>query len=148
MPPRLRLVVSMLACVLGPALAGLVVGVGSSLLALLTGNAAMNGGSVLALFPALLAWAAFPVVFGTVPMLLIGLPIQAWMQRRGVTGLLWHVAPAALAGGLMFLTILVAAGAFGFAYGALYGGLAGAFAWAIRRPDRDALYDTPKTHAA
>jgi hypothetical protein len=136
MPRKLRLPVSILACLLAPALSGVVVG-----------GAWMAVSAAFGLYrPGALAGAAndifqlvrYAVVFGTVPMLVVGLPAQAWLARRGLTGLLWHAVPAAVAGALI-LGVLFAL--WGILVGGIFGGVAGAIAWLIRRPDRDRHHD-------
>jgi hypothetical protein len=141
MPPRLRLAVSLLACILGPALAGIVVGFSMNAYGAATGTSEVAYESAWDVLVGAGLHAAFPVVFGTIPMLLIGLPIQAWMTRRGLTQVYWYVPTAALAGALIALAVLATGGPFVMAISAAYGGFAGLFAWLIRRPDRDRRID-------
>lgn len=136
MPRKWRLPVSILACLLAPALSGVLVGGAwaglSALFAIYRPDS--PGGVALNVFH--IAW--FSVVFGTVPMLVVGLPAQAWLARRGLTGLLWHAVPAAVAGALI-LGVLFAL--WGILVGGVFGGVAGAIGWLIRRPDRDRHHD-------
>ncbi len=136
-----RLVRSMLACLLGPALAGIVVGFSMNAYGVATGTSDVAFDGPLEVLWAAGLHAVLPVVFGTLPMLLIGLPLQAWMTHRGLTQVYWYVPTAYLAGGLIAFAILPMGGPIIFAIGAAYGGFAGLFAWLIRRPDLDRRTD-------
>jgi len=141
MPPRLRLPISILACFLGPAFAGVVVGAGQQLAQALSDKDAAHLGSPIEVLVMFALNAALPIVFGTLPMLAIGLPVQAIMAMRGATAWFWYAPTAAIAGASVAIAILPMGGFYIMGLGALYGGLAGFFAWAIRRPDKDRLYD-------
>ncbi len=80
------------------------------------------------------------------PMVVIGLPVQAVLQRAGKTGYVWNVVPAVIAGAILLPLILVGIGALSessftletFGMGALAAFFVGSIAWLIRRPDKDA----------
>ena len=136
-----RLVRSILACFLGPALGGLALSVIMTAYDAASGADYVRFGSAQDILFGIGSAAALPVVFGTLPMLLIGLPLQAWMSRRGLTQVYWYAPTAYLAGGLIAFAILPLGGPLIIAIGAAYGGFAGLFAWLIRRPDLDRRTD-------
>ena len=73
-------------------------------------------------------------------MLIVGLPIQALLQRLGRNGYLPNVGLCVLLGGLAFL-LFVQVLEFTLAEGMVFGiGISwtvGSIAWLIRRPDQD-----------
>jgi uncharacterized membrane protein len=80
-------------------------------------------------------------------LLLIGLPIQAAMQKERVVGYIWHVIPAVLFGIVLFTGVQTLLDSFESSIsihdiirGAGLGFIASSVAWAIRRPDLDS-YD-------
>jgi hypothetical protein len=85
-------------------------------------------------------------LFAFLPMLVIGLPAQALLQRAGKTSYLWNVVPAVVAGAITFPLILLSFGTAGddftaenMGMGALAAFLVGSITWLIRRPDKDAV---------
>ncbi|MFT4091037.1 MAG: hypothetical protein QM645_09920 [Asticcacaulis sp.] len=69
---------------------------------------------------------------------LFGLPVQYVMQQNRITHILWHVLPAAVAGGVLLSWV------FGFEprsflNGVLSGAISAAIAWLVRRPDKDVV---------
>ncbi|HVZ29510.1 MAG TPA: hypothetical protein VG839_03895 [Asticcacaulis sp.] len=85
-------------------------------------------------------------LFAFLPMLVVGLPVQALLQRAGKTAYLWNIIPAVIAGAITFPLILISFGATAggdftgenMGMGALAAFLVGSIAWLIRRPDKDA----------
>jgi hypothetical protein len=77
-------------------------------------------------------------------LVLIGLPVQYFLQRTGKVGILWHVVPATLAGVVFSLLLVFMDRADGGASlwvvgtGSLMGLASGTVAWLVRRPDKDA----------
>lgn len=84
--------------------------------------------------------------FAFIPMVVIGLPVQALLQHVGKAGYLWNVIPAVIAGAIFFPLLLIGFGAMGrggftlenMSMGALAAFLVGSIAWLVRRPDKDA----------
>jgi hypothetical protein len=79
----------------------------------------------------------FAIVFGAilVPFVVLGLPVQAILQKHHQTGYFLHVAFSATAGGIMSLLVIYSLEAQLVSAGA--GFVAGSVAWIIRRPDKD-----------
>ena len=140
MPPRFRLLASLFACLAGAALSGVVT------LAVLIGLAVVMRPDVggLPSMDQLLQVAPFMgtiIALAAPALIVIGLPVQAWMSRRGWTAWWQITPPAALGGGIAMVALMPLSSLAGFAFGAWIGGLAGLFAWTIRRPDRDRRHD-------
>lgn len=94
-------------------------------------------------------------IWGSLPMLLGGLPAHAWLMRRTQRQIWAYAAAACLAGllfgGFMGMQELASAGPdragnFGWYVitGACAGVIAGLVFWLIRRPDRYALSAPPR----
>jgi hypothetical protein len=81
-----------------------------------------------------------------VPMLVIGLPVQALLQRAGKTSYVSNTLLATVAGAVVLPAIFMAISLPGnnaftsenMSMGALVAFLIGSIAWLIRRPDKDA----------
>jgi hypothetical protein len=84
-------------------------------------------------------WSLVALVFGFLPMVLIGLPIQAQMARHKLIHWWWYPVCAFWCGGVVAAAIMPSAALTMFSVGAFVGALAGFFAWLIRRPDLDHL---------
>ncbi|ESQ90817.1 hypothetical protein ABAC460_08285 [Asticcacaulis sp. AC460] len=78
-----------------------------------------------------------PVLSGVTfaAMVIIGLPYQAIMQKRGETDWLSHVGPPILGGCL--ISVMTMIGILYLPAAALNGFIAGSVFWLIRRPDKD-----------
>jgi hypothetical protein len=94
-------------------------------------------------------------IWGSLPMLLVGLPVHAWPVRRTRRQIWAYAAAACLAGlqvgGFMGMQLLASAGPdpagiFGWCVitGACAGVIAGLVFWLIRRPDRDVISPPPR----
>jgi hypothetical protein len=147
MSPRLRLPMSMLACLIGPALSGV------ATLALMIGSAMLrrpvpSGAITLSELQQAAGFVGLIVIYAAPAMIAIGLPVQAWMSRRGWTAWWQITPPAALGGGIAMVALMPVSALAGFAFGAWIGGLSGLCAWALRRPDRDRHFDTAAALAA
>lgn len=70
-----------------------------------------------------------------VALCLIGLPVQYVMQQCRITHILWHVLPAAVAGGVLVAWLV---NPHAFLSGSVYGAVSATIAWLVRRPDKDA----------
>lgn len=75
---------------------------------------------------------------------LIGLPVQAVMQKERVTGYIWHVLPALIFGAVLYSGAMSLIDAFRTSVetndiirGAGLGFISSSIAWLIRRPDLD-----------
>lgn len=131
---------SLLACALAPLLVAATVALGVILWNLATRGVPQTPPTLDMIFG---VW-SFAVVIGlyaTPAMIVIGLPVQAWMSKRGWNAW-WHMTlPAAVMGGVLWTALMPVAIAQTLAFGAGLGALCGFYAWVIRRPDRDHLFD-------
>lgn len=66
----------------------------------------------------------------------IGMPVQAQMQKRGLTGMLSHVVLSTIVGGLL-ISLLWGFGWNSVSLGSAMGFAGGISAWLVRRPDKD-----------
>lgn len=86
-----------------------------------------------------------------VPMLVIGLPLQAALQHFGKVGYLWTVLPAIPFGPLVLKLLFViyadvlrgTLNPFALVLTAVGGFLCTSIFWLVRRPDKDALHGQP-----
>jgi hypothetical protein len=70
-------------------------------------------------------------------MIAVGLPVQNYMQRKGIVKWLNHAMSATIAG--FILPCMTGAGIFYAPFGLVSGFVAGSVFWLIRRPDKDSL---------
>lgn len=130
----------MCACLLAPVLASAVISAGLFIWAAV--GAAPDLEAILGLsktyLPLFVVLAIYVTAIATPAMIVLGLPFQYWLAKSGWNAWWYVTLPAFLVGSFAGAVLLSTVG---FLFGGVIGGLSGFFAWLIRRPDRDHMFD-------